>query len=49
MPTAKAEQFADGILVMSKQNEKVKGFNVAPFIDGSFLEKSVAKGLDKAQ
>jgi len=49
VPTAKAEQFADGIVIMAKQNDKLKDFNIAPYIDGSFLEKSVSRGLDKAQ
>jgi NitT/TauT family transport system substrate-binding protein len=49
VPTPKAEQFADGITILSQSNDKVKGFNIAPYIDPSFLEKSIARGLDKAQ
>jgi hypothetical protein len=49
VPTPKAEQFADGITILSQSNDKVKGFNIAPYIDLSFLEKSITRGLDKAQ
>jgi NitT/TauT family transport system substrate-binding protein len=47
VPTPKAEQFADGIRILSQTNDKVKGFNIGPYIDPSFLEKSIAQGLDK--
>lgn len=49
VPTPKAEQFADEITIMSQSNDKVKGFNIAPYIDPSFLAKSIARGLDKGQ
>ena len=49
IPKASAEQFTDGIAVLSTLNQKVKGFNIAPYLDGSFLGKSVAAGLDNAQ
>jgi ABC-type nitrate/sulfonate/bicarbonate transport system substrate-binding protein len=49
VPTPKAEQFARGIAIMSQFNDKLQGFNIAPYIDPSFLEKSIARGLDKPQ
>lgn len=48
VPRPSAEQFAQGIAVLSQNNEKVKGFDITPYIDASFLEKSIARGLDKA-
>jgi NitT/TauT family transport system substrate-binding protein len=49
VPTPTAAQFADGISMLSQQNDKVKGFDVAPFIDASYLDNSVKRGLDKSQ
>jgi NitT/TauT family transport system substrate-binding protein len=49
VPTPKVEQFADEITILSQSNDKVKGFNIAPYIDPSFLEQSITRGLDKAQ
>ena len=45
VPTPTAAQFAYGISVLSLQNEKVKGFDVTPFIDTSYLDNSVKHGL----
>lgn len=36
-PVVKPEQFADGIAVLAEQNDKLKGFSMEKFIDGSFL------------
>jgi len=47
VPLPKPEQFADGIIVLSARNEKVKGFDVSKFIDASYVQKAVALGLDK--
>jgi ABC-type nitrate/sulfonate/bicarbonate transport system substrate-binding protein len=44
VPTPSAAQFAYGISVLSLQNEKVKGFDIAPFIDTSYLDNSVKHG-----
>jgi len=49
VPTPTAAQFAPGISVLSQQNDKIKGFDVAPFIDTSYLDNSVKRGLDKSQ
>jgi NitT/TauT family transport system substrate-binding protein len=49
VPTPTAAQFADGISILSQQNDKVKGFDIAPFIDTSYLDKSLERGLDKSQ
>src|ERR1700745_1175035 len=46
---ARAAQFADGIAVLSQHNDKVKGFDVAPFIATSYLDNAVKRGLDKSQ
>lgn len=46
-PVPKAEQFADGIAILAQKNAKVKGFDISKAIDTSYLEKSIAKGLDK--
>jgi hypothetical protein len=35
--------------MLSQQNDKVKGFDVAPFIDTSYLDNSVKRGLHKSQ
>jgi NitT/TauT family transport system substrate-binding protein len=48
-PRASPEQFANAIAILVKANEKVKGFDIAPFIDSSYLDHSVAAGLDKAK
>ena len=49
VPTPTAAQFADGIAVLSRQNDKVRGFDVAPFIDASYVDNAVKRGLDKSQ
>jgi len=49
VPVPTAEQFADGIAVLSQKNEKVKGFDIARYIDASYLQNAVARGLDKVQ
>ncbi|HEY6258795.1 MAG TPA: ABC transporter substrate-binding protein [Xanthobacteraceae bacterium] len=49
VPTPTAAQFADGISILSRQNDKVRGFDVAPFIDTSYLDGSLKRGLDKSQ
>ena len=49
VPRPRAAQFADGIAILSQQNEKVRGFDVAPFIDTSYLDSSLKRGLDKSQ
>jgi NitT/TauT family transport system substrate-binding protein len=49
VPTPTTAQFADGISLLSQQNDKVKGFDIAPFIDTSYLDNSVKRGLDKSQ
>jgi ABC-type nitrate/sulfonate/bicarbonate transport system substrate-binding protein len=49
VPTPMAAQFANSIAVLSQQNDKVKGFDVAPFIDPSYLENFLSRGLDKSQ
>jgi NitT/TauT family transport system substrate-binding protein len=47
VPTPTVAQFAAGIAVLSRQNDKLKGFDVAPFIDTSFLDSALKRGLDK--
>jgi NitT/TauT family transport system substrate-binding protein len=49
VPTPTAGQFANAISILSQQNEKLKGFDVAPFIDASFLDNSLKRGLDKSR
>jgi NitT/TauT family transport system substrate-binding protein len=49
VPTPTAAQFANAISILSQQNEKLKGFDVAPFIDASFLANSLKRGLDKSR
>jgi ABC-type nitrate/sulfonate/bicarbonate transport system substrate-binding protein len=49
VPAPTAAQFADAISILSRQNDKLKGFDVAPFIDTSYLDNSVKRGLDKSQ
>jgi NitT/TauT family transport system substrate-binding protein len=49
VPTPTAAQFADGISILSRQNDKVRGFDVARFIDTSYLENALKRGLDKSQ
>ncbi len=49
VPVPTAEQFADSIAVLSQKNEKVKGFDIARYIDASYLQNAVARGLDKVQ
>lgn len=48
VPTPKAEQFARAIAILSQSNDKVREFNIAPYIDPSFLKKSIGRRLDKA-
>jgi NitT/TauT family transport system substrate-binding protein len=47
MPTA--AQFANAISVLSRQNDKLKGFDVARFIDTLYLDNALKRGLDKSQ
>jgi hypothetical protein len=49
VPVPAAAQFADGIAILSKQNDKLRGFDVAPFIDTSYLDNALKRGLDKLQ
>jgi NitT/TauT family transport system substrate-binding protein len=49
VPTPTAAQFANAISILSQQNDKLKGFDVAPFIDASFLDNSLKRGLDKSR
>jgi NitT/TauT family transport system substrate-binding protein len=49
VPTPTAVQFADSISILSRQNDKVRGFDVAPFIEVSYLDSSLKRGLDKSQ
>lgn len=49
VPTPTAAQFADGVSILSRQNDKLKGFDVAPFIDTSYLDNSLKRGLHKSQ
>jgi ABC-type nitrate/sulfonate/bicarbonate transport system substrate-binding protein len=49
VPTPTAAQFADGIAILSRQNDKVRGFDVVPFIDTSYLDNSLERGLDRSR
>jgi NitT/TauT family transport system substrate-binding protein len=49
VPTPTAAQFAQSISILSQQNDKVRGFDVARFIDTSYLDSSLQRGLDKSQ
>jgi NitT/TauT family transport system substrate-binding protein len=49
VPTPTAAQFANTISVLSQQNDKLKGFDVARFIDTSYLDNALRCGLDKSQ
>jgi NitT/TauT family transport system substrate-binding protein len=49
VPTPTAAQFAQSISILSQQNDKVRGFDVARFIDTSFLDNALKRGLDKTQ
>jgi ABC-type nitrate/sulfonate/bicarbonate transport system substrate-binding protein len=49
VPTPRAAQFADVISILSQQNDKIKGFDISPFIDTSYLDNSLRRGLDKSQ
>jgi NitT/TauT family transport system substrate-binding protein len=42
-PVVSADQFQDGINILSQQNDKLKGFTMDKFIDTSFLQAAVAK------
>jgi NitT/TauT family transport system substrate-binding protein len=47
VPTPTAAQFAGVIPILSQQNENVKGFDIAPFLDTSYLDSSLKRSLDK--
>jgi NitT/TauT family transport system substrate-binding protein len=49
VPTPTSAQFADSISVLSRQNDKLRGFDIAPFIDRSYLDNSLKRGLDKSR
>jgi NitT/TauT family transport system substrate-binding protein len=49
VPTPRAAQFADVISILAQQNETIKGFDIAPFIDMSYLDNSRRRGLDKSR
>jgi NitT/TauT family transport system substrate-binding protein len=49
IPTPTAAQFAESISLLSQQNDKLKGFDVTRFIDTSFLDDAVKRGLDKSR
>jgi NitT/TauT family transport system substrate-binding protein len=42
-PVVSADQFADGITLLTQQNEKMKGFTMEKFIDTSVLDAAVKK------
>jgi NitT/TauT family transport system substrate-binding protein len=48
VPTPTAAQFANAIAVLSQQNDKLNGFDVARFIDTSYLDNSLKRDLDKS-
>ena len=39
-PVVSADQFSDGIAILSAKNPKLKGFDMGSHIDGSFLEQA---------
>ncbi|HTE84917.1 MAG TPA: ABC transporter substrate-binding protein [Dehalococcoidia bacterium] len=43
-PAVSAAQFVDGTAVLATQNDKLKGFDMAKYVDTSFLQNAVAKG-----
>jgi NitT/TauT family transport system substrate-binding protein len=49
VPTPTAAQFTNAISILSQQNDKLKGFDVARFIDASYLDNSLKRGLDKSR
>jgi NitT/TauT family transport system substrate-binding protein len=49
VPTPTAAQFANAISILSQQNDKLKGFDVARFIDASYLDNALKRGLDKSR
>ena len=49
VPTPTAAQFANAMSILSQQNDKLKGFDVARFIDTSYLDNALKRGLDKAR
>lgn len=49
IPTPTAAQFANAISILSRQNEKLDGFDVTSFIDTSYLNNAVKRGLIKSQ
>ena len=49
VPVPTAAQFAQSISILSQQNDKVRGFDVARFIDTSYLDNSLKRGLDKSR
>ncbi len=46
-PFPKVEQFKDPVDSLSKDNPKVKGFDVSSMLDPSFVQNAVDRGLDK--
>jgi NitT/TauT family transport system substrate-binding protein len=49
VPTPTAVQFADAISILSRHNDNLKGFDVARFIDTSYLANSLKGGPDKSR
>jgi len=49
VPTPTAAQFANAMSILSQQNDKLKGFDVARFIDTSYLDNALKRGLDKSR
>jgi NitT/TauT family transport system substrate-binding protein len=42
-PTVSASQFVDGTAVLATQNDKMKGFDMSKYVDGSYLQNAIAK------
>jgi NitT/TauT family transport system substrate-binding protein len=49
VPTPTAAQFASAISILSRQNDKLKDFDVARFIDTSYLDNALKRGPDKSR
>jgi hypothetical protein len=49
VPTPTAAQFADDVSILSRQSDKLKGFDVARFTDTSYLDSSLKRGLHKSR
>ena len=49
VPVPTVAQFADSISVLSRRNEKLKGFDIGPFIDTSYLDNSLKRGLNESK